>query len=121
MIDKIFGMLVGISGVYLLVGLVVAVLFFTRWLKDFDPSAKDGSGGFRVLVTPGIIALWPLIVMKVFMIGRRSEGDGAETLRRMHRIAFILIAILGTLLFAAALAWRAPGFADLPTTEIPNP
>lgn len=121
MIDKIFGMLVGISGAYVVVGVVVAVLFFTRWLKDFDPSAKDGSGGFRVLVTPGIIALWPLIVMKVFMIGKQAEGDGAETLRSNHRIAFILIAILGTLLFAAALAWRAPGFTDLPTTEIPNP
>lgn len=121
MIEETFGMLLGISGAYVLIGVVVAVLFFTRWLKDFDPSAKDGSGGFRVLVTPGIIALWPLIVMKVFMIGKRAEGDGAETLRRKHRIAFILIAILGTLLFAAALAWRAPGFADLPKTEIPYP
>lgn len=121
MIEETFGVLVGIGGAYVLVGVVVAAFFFTRWLKDFDPSAKDGSVGFCVLVTPGIIALWPLIVMKVFMNGRRAEGDGAEALRRNHRVAFIFIAIFGTLLFAAALAWRAPGFTDLPTTEIPNP
>lgn len=121
MIEQLFSTLVTIAGTYLLAGLAVAILFFTRWLKAFDPAAVAGSRGFRVLVSPGIIALWPMILIKVF--GRKSGADaaGAEALRSQHRIAFILVAILGTLLFAASLAWRAPGFADLPTTEIPNP
>ena len=121
MIDQIFSILVMMTGFYLLAGLVVAVVFFTRWLRTFDPAAVTGSRGFRVLVTPGIIALWPLILIKVF--GQKSAPDAteAEALRRNHRIAFILIAILGTLLFAATLASRAPGFADLPKTDIPHP
>lgn len=121
MIEAAFDILLAIACAYMLAGGVVAALFFTRWLKDFDLSAKDGSSGFRVLVTPGIVTLWPLIVMKVFLIGRPGQGNGAELLRRSHRIAFLFITIVGTLLFAAALAWRAPRFADLPTTEIPNP
>jgi hypothetical protein len=121
MIEQLFSTLLTLAAAYLLAGMVVAVLFFTRWLETFDPAAVAGSRGFRVLVTPGIIALWPLILIKV--LGKKSAADagGAEALRRNHRIAFILIAILGTLLFAAALAWRAPGFADLPKTEIPQP
>lgn len=121
MIEEVFRTLVVISGAYVVAGVGIAVLFFTRWLGVFDPSARDGSRGFRVIVTPGVIALWPWIVMKVFLFGKRCNGDGAEKLRRNHRIAIILVAILGTLLFAGALVWRAPGFDELPTTVIPNP
>lgn len=121
MIEEVFRILVGILGLYAFFGVVVAALLFTRWLGIFDPSAKDGSVGFRVLVTPGIIALWPFIVMKIFLTRKPAYGGGAETLRRNHRIAFMLVAILGALLFTLALVWRAPGFDDLPTTELSNP
>lgn len=121
MIEAVFTILVGIAGAYVTVGLAVAVLFFTRWLKTFDPAAVGGSREFRVLVTPGIVLLWPLIVMKVFYPNSGGNPDGAEALRRIHRLAFIVLAIAVTLVFTAALVWRAPAFTDLPQIESPAP
>lgn len=121
MTEPIVFILVKIAGAYLAVGLVVAVLFFTRWLKTLDPAAVGGSWGFRVLVTPGVVALWPVILMKVFYPKTKSDADGAEELRRNHRLAFILLTILVTLVFTAALVWRAPTFVDLPAIKSPTP
>ncbi len=121
MLEEIFGIIVASAGVYVLVGVLVAALFFSRWLGILDPAAKEGSVGFRVCVAPGIIALWPWLVLRIYRSKKSSNGDGAEALRRNHRLAFICLAIIGTVLFAIALAGRAPGFADLPKTEISIP
>lgn len=121
MIETASSIGLAISAVYLAAGAVVAVLFFTRWLRKFDPLAREGSLGFKLVATPGIIALWPFILLKVFRTTPIRDEDGAEQLRRNHRLAFTIIAIIGSLLFATALAWRAPGFHELPSTEIPPP
>lgn len=121
MIEQLFSILVKLAGVYILTGLVVAVLFFRRWSKAMDPSAVGGSRGFKALVTPGVIALWPMIVMKVFHQRCVGNADGAEALRRNHRIAIVLLAVVGVLLFTTAFVWRAPAFTGLPAIESPVP
>ncbi len=121
MTEQLFSILVQLAGAYLLAGMVVALLFFSRWMKVIDPSAVAGSRGFRILVAPGVVMLWPVIVMKVFCQKSSVRTDGAEALRRNHRLAIMVLAVVGVLLFTVALVWRAPAFADLPAIESPVP
>jgi hypothetical protein len=61
-----------------------------------------------VLIVPGIVALWPVVLRKV-LAPRAADADrGADALRRGHRLAIVLLAMLGPLLFAVALMWRTP-------------
>jgi hypothetical protein len=46
------------------IGALFAVAFHGRGMARLDPAAARGSAGFRVLVTPGVIALWPLLARR---------------------------------------------------------
>ncbi|MFN0128138.1 MAG: hypothetical protein ACKV19_15790 [Verrucomicrobiales bacterium] len=125
MIENLFAVLLDVVAAYVACGLVVAVLFLARWYKTFDPSAIGGTWGFRVLIVPGVVALWPVILAKVLRVRRSGSAQGPaetpvppEALRRNHRIAFIALAILGPLLFAVALVWRAPSLEDAPVINV---
>ena len=121
MIEELFSILVKAAGVYLFIGSAVAVLFFCRWIKVIDPTAVGSSKGFKVLVTPGVVALWPVILRMVFRQNTGGDAGGAEALRRNHRVAIVLLAIVGVMLFTAALVWRAPALGDLPSVKIQIP
>lgn len=121
MIESAFRILLQVAAAYALAGVATAVWFFARHIKRLEPSAAEGSRGFRFLIAPGVIALWPVILMKVRSTELDAPCEGAEQLRRAHRLAFILLAVFGILLFTTALVWRAPAFLDLPATEIPAP
>lgn len=51
--------------IYLGCGAAFAVLFLWRWVGLLDPAAAHGTLGFRVLVFPGVTALWPLFLVRV--------------------------------------------------------
>lgn len=53
-------------GIYLLCGLLFAVPFVLTGAGRIDPHAKHGSWGFRLLIIPGTIALWPLLARRWF-------------------------------------------------------
>jgi hypothetical protein len=57
--------IVRLAGVYLLVGALFALPFACRWAARLDPAAAQGTGGFRLLVLPGAILLWPLLLVRV--------------------------------------------------------
>lgn len=125
MIEMVFKVLLTAAALYAGCGLLVAVTFLSRWCRSFDPSARDGSWGFRLLIVPGLVALWPVILAKVLRVRRSGSAQRPaetpvrpETLRRNHGIAFIALAILGPLLFAVALVWRAPSLEDAPVTNV---
>ena len=46
------------------VGLAFAVLFAWRGAGVLDPAAQGGTWGFRLLILPGVAALWPLMWLK---------------------------------------------------------
>ena len=60
----LFGLLV-----YTCAGVVFAVFFLARGIGRIDPSAAAASLGFRILVTPGIVALWPILA-RAWLRGR---------------------------------------------------
>jgi hypothetical protein len=56
--------LLTVLGVYLACGLMFAVPFAFMGAKRMDPHAATGSWGFRVLIIPGAMAFWPLLLRR---------------------------------------------------------
>ena len=68
-------------GLYLLAGLLFAVPFVLRGVNRIDPVAREGSWGFRLIILPGAVALWP------WLIGRRRRGQKPPMEKNAHRCA----------------------------------
>ena len=54
----------GLFGAYLAVGLLFAIPFVLVGVRSIDPHAVHGSWGFRVLIIPGTMFLWPLLARR---------------------------------------------------------
>jgi hypothetical protein len=52
------------SGLYIGCGLLFAVAFVTVGAKSVDSGAEGGSWGFRLIILPGAMALWPLLLYR---------------------------------------------------------
>jgi hypothetical protein len=53
-----------LAGLYLACGLAFAVPFVLVGVGRIDPHAAHGSWGFRVLIVPGTMFLWPLLARR---------------------------------------------------------
>lgn len=49
---------------YGLAGTVFAVAFVNRGIHRIDPVAEHAPLGFRLIVVPGVAALWPLLLIR---------------------------------------------------------
>jgi hypothetical protein len=76
-------------GIYLACGLVFAVPFVLAGVKRIDPHAAHGSWGFRVLIFPGTIALWPLLLRR-WMSGVHEPPEECNAHRRAAKISISL-------------------------------
>lgn len=45
-------------------GLVFALFFVTRGVGRVDPVARESTWGFRLIIVPGVVALWPLLARR---------------------------------------------------------
>lgn len=71
-----------ILGIYLAGGLLFAVPFAFLGAQKIDPHAARGSLGFRLLIIPGAMALWPWLLRR-WLQGRQEP----PTERAAHRAA----------------------------------
>ena len=51
-------------GVYLLIGLIFALIFVVFGVSKVDQDAKGSGLGFRLIILPGTILLWPFLLLK---------------------------------------------------------
>ncbi len=56
--------LLTVLGAYLLMGLLFAVPFAFFGARAFDPSAVQGTLGFKLIIIPGAALLWPLMAKR---------------------------------------------------------
>lgn len=59
-------------GIYGAAGVLFAIPFALRGAGAVDSAAKGGTWGFRVLTFPGVVALWPCMLVR----WRRAAGGG---------------------------------------------
>jgi hypothetical protein len=61
-------------------GILFGILFVVRGVQRIDASAVGAGWGFRLLILPGVAALWPLLAW------RWLRGDGAQPIEsNAHR------------------------------------
>lgn len=51
-------------GIYLALGVVFAIPFVLCGVGKIDSSAAKGSWGFKIIIIPGVAALWPLMAWR---------------------------------------------------------
>jgi hypothetical protein len=66
--------------VYTGLGLLLLPWWHWRGLRLLDETAATGPWGFRVLISPGLVALWPVMLQRA----RHGTGHPAEE-RNAHR------------------------------------
>lgn len=72
------------AGIYLLCGLMFAIPFVLVGVGKIDPHAARGSWGFRVLILPGTMFLWPLLARR-WMTGTHEPPEENNPHRRAAR------------------------------------
>lgn len=73
--------LTGVVGTYVAAGVVFAVPFVLRGVNRIDPVAREGTWGFRLIIVPGVVALWPWLAL------RWLRGAQPPEERNAHRLA----------------------------------
>ena len=49
---------------YLALGILFAMAFATAGIGRVDPVAKDSGVGFRLIIFPGVVAMWPWLLKR---------------------------------------------------------
>ena len=104
-----------LAGAYAGFGLIFAAAFHAVGLKRLDHGADGAGWGFRLIITPGIVALWP-VLLALWM--RRSGSDdelshfgsriSQRTLRAWHRVAWFALLVIVPVGLALAIERELP-------------
>jgi hypothetical protein len=65
-----------VAGAYAGLGVLFSLAFVTRGVGVVDRAARGAPVGFRVLITPGVVALWPLLARR--WLAARHVADTKE-------------------------------------------
>jgi hypothetical protein len=108
--EDIVRVLMAALGLYGLVGVLLLVPFHRFAVPVIDQSASGASWGFKVVVSPGLVALWPVILWKWNTARRGGHAHGRPDapvsslrIRQSQSLLLKLIAIAIPLLAAGAL------------------
>jgi hypothetical protein len=71
--------IVALFEMYMLAGVVLAALFLPRAVTRLDPRVADAPVVLRLMILPGVVALWPLFAW------RWLSGASAPVERNPHR------------------------------------
>ncbi|MGQ0737888.1 MAG: hypothetical protein ACT4OJ_02405 [Bacteroidota bacterium] len=61
---SIVSILLLIAAAYLLAGLLFAIPFVLKGVTRIDEAAHDSKWGFRIIIIPGTVVFWPVLLRK---------------------------------------------------------
>lgn len=67
-----------IAALYLLAGVLFAVFFLSKGLKKMDTAAHGSGWGFRLIILPGTVVLWPVLLNKWRKVKKISHDETAS-------------------------------------------
>ncbi|HZZ76301.1 MAG TPA: hypothetical protein VFE04_10255 [Puia sp.] len=70
-LDLIFTMV----GVYLICGLLFALIFVFRGAEIIDEAAKGSTIGFKIIIIPATTVFWPLLLIKWIKASKTRSND----------------------------------------------
>lgn len=50
--------------IYLLIGVVFVIPFLAKGLTKVDQGAHGGTIGFKIIIIPGVVVFWPVLLNK---------------------------------------------------------
>jgi hypothetical protein len=53
-----------IAAIYLGLGVLFVIPFLMKWLNKIDEGAHSSTIGFKIIIIPGVIVLWPVLLSK---------------------------------------------------------
>jgi hypothetical protein len=53
-----------VAAIYLAIGFLFAIPFVIKGVNKVDEGAHGGSIGFRIIIIPGTMVFWPLLLKK---------------------------------------------------------
>ena len=71
-------------GAYLVCGLLFAIPFVLVGVGKIDPHAAHGKWGFRLLIIPGAMVFWPLLLRR-WLGGIHEPPEECNAHRRLAR------------------------------------
>jgi hypothetical protein len=77
-------LLVDLAAAYVAIGLLFAPWFVWRGVGRIDPHAQDATLGFRLIIAPGAVALWPLLLGRL-LSGRTAPPEERNAHRALAR------------------------------------
>ncbi len=81
-------------GFYLVLGMLYGLYFVTSGAARMLPAAKGAGFGFRLMILPGAMLLWPILLVRLIK-GKTHQMAPARTYRRVHaRIWVVLIPLV---------------------------
>lgn len=66
-------------GAYAALGVVVGAVFVVRGVSRVDPAAAGAPIGFKLLILPGVVGMWPMMLRWWFRAGRTHQTPGTHT------------------------------------------
>jgi len=75
MLQIIVMILLIIVALYLICGLLISFFFLAKGLSQIDEGTHGTGIGFRIIILPGMIVFWPVLLKKWLEVRRQSEHD----------------------------------------------
>ncbi|MGH9843210.1 MAG: hypothetical protein ACREEM_31105 [Blastocatellia bacterium] len=71
-----------LAAIYAAIGMFFSIWFVGAGVDRMDPAARGAGLWFRLLIVPGVVALWPLLLARSL-----SGGQFPPTEKNAHRAA----------------------------------